>query len=201
MIKILLAEKSRLIREGIKLVLCSDEQISITGIASSKEEILQNIKDNSYDILVANLNTPEGIWEIFPQIKEANENIRIVVFSENTAPIFNTFVYKSGADAFLSVDLSGDEIIDIIKKVHSNNYTPTPSRVHKLSSRQIHILWQIVSGYSINEIAEKMSLSIKTVNTHKIRAYAKLGIKNNLEAVQLFGKKTPEIDFKKIAEF
>lgn len=201
MIKVLLAEESRLLREGIKLVLCSDEQITVTGIAGTSDEILQNIKENSYDVLLADLNISGGIWKTLPQIKELDKGIRIVVFSQSMAPIFNTLIYKNGADAFISTDFSGHQIIGAIKGIHSGEYIPEKNEFSKLLTlKQAYILWYTISGYTLSQIAEKTSMNIKTVNTHKIRAYAKLGIKNNLEAVQLFGKKSPVVDFKEIVE-
>jgi len=203
-IKIILADDHRIFRDGIKSLLSDYEFIDIIGEVSSGIELLNILKTLNPDIVIVDI-TMQGISgiEAAEQISHLYTEIKIMILSMHTNEEFVTNSIKAGAKAYLPKDSSKEELIEAIKtlyeggeyysKLVSDNFMKNYFKKYKveqnlkenddLTQREIEILKLAANGVSNKEIADKLFISVKTVDAHKNHIMQKLKLKNTAEMV------------------
>lgn len=198
-IKVFLADDHAVVRDGLRLILEAEADISVIGEASDGRQAVHQIKQLSPDIVVMDIAMPElnGI-EATKQIKETCPSTRIVVLSmySNREHIFRAL--EAGASGYLLKELAGQEVVKAVRVLHSGHYylcdriseimiddylhqrhtASTQSPLEQLSAREREVLQLVVNGKSSTEIADILYLSPKTVETYRSRLMQKLGISN-----------------------
>jgi len=203
-IKIILADDHRIFRDGIKSLLSDYDFINIIGEASSGMELLSMLKIQKPDIVIVDI-TMQGISgiEAAEQISNLYPEIKIMILSMHTNEEFVINSIKAGAKAYLPKDSSKEELIEAIKtlqtggeyysKLVSDNFMKNYFKKFKveqnlkeneeLTQREIEILKLAASGVCNKEIADKLFISVKTVDAHKNHIMQKLKLKNTAEMV------------------
>jgi DNA-binding NarL/FixJ family response regulator len=203
-IKIILADDHRIFRDGIKSILSENVSIEIVGEAASGVELLEMLKTRTPDIVILDITMPgiSGI-EISRQISVSYPDIKIMILSMHTEEEFVTNAIKAGAKGYLPKDTSKEELLDAVKILHegkeyysklvSDNFMKSYLKKVKtgqnltengeLTQRETEILKLCASGISNKEIADKLFISIKTVDAHKNHIMHKLKLKNTAEMV------------------
>jgi len=215
-IKIILADDHRIFRDGIKSLLSDNDFINIIGEASSGDELLSMLKTQNPDVVIVDITMPglSGI-EVTKQISILFPDIKIMILSMHTDEEFVINSVKAGANGYLPKDTSKEELLDAIKiifeggeyysKLVSDNFLKSYFKKHKveqnlrenedLTQREIEILKLAAYGKSNKEIADKLFISTKTVDTHKYHILKKLKLKNTAEMV-LYAVKNKIIEIK-----
>jgi DNA-binding NarL/FixJ family response regulator len=203
-IKIILADDHRIFRDGIKSLLSDNDFINIIGEASSGNELLDMLKTQKPDVVIVDITMPglSGI-EVSKQISSLYPEIKIMILSMHTDEDFVINSIKAGAHGYLPKDTSKEELLEAIKiiydggeyygKLVSDNFLKNYIKKFKtgqtlkenedLTQREIEILKLAASGSSNKEIADKLFISIKTVDAHKNHIMQKLKLKNTAEMV------------------
>jgi DNA-binding NarL/FixJ family response regulator len=203
-IKIILADDHRIFRDGIKSLLSDNDFINIIGEASSGNELLDMLKSHKPDMVIVDITMPglSGI-EVSKQISSLYPEMKIMILSMHTDEDFVINSIKAGARGYLPKDTSKEELLDAIKiinddgeyygKLVSDNFLKSYIKKFKsgqnlkgnedLTQREIEILKLAASGSSNKEIADKLFISIKTVDAHKNHIMQKLKLKNTAEMV------------------
>lgn len=203
-INIVLADDHRIFRDGIKSLLSDNDSIQIIGEASSGIEVLEMISLRQPDIVIMDISMPglSGI-EASKKISIQFPEIKIIILSMHTNEEFVLNSIKAGAKAYLPKDTSKEELLDAIEtifkggeyysKMVSDNFLKNYIKKFKvdqnlfdneeLTQREIEILKLAASGIGNKEIAEKLFISIKTVDAHKNHIMQKLKLKNTAEMV------------------
>ena len=202
-IRVLLADDHSIVRKGISLVLENDDQIEIVGQASDGKEALKMVKELSPDVLVADISMPEinGI-ELTRLINEQESDTHTLILSTHFEEEYILKSFDSGASGYLPKDADEDEVINAIHTIAGGEvyYTPEVSQVlaqsvikknkkelganKELTEREIEVLQLVVEGLSNKEIADKLFISVRTVDTHRRNLMEKLEAKNTAELVR-----------------
>jgi DNA-binding NarL/FixJ family response regulator len=206
-IKIILVDDHQLVRDGIKALLSSNEDINIIGEASQDKELFTKLETLQPDILIMDISLPgmSGI-EITKKICMERPEIKVLILSmyNNDEFIFNSL--KAGAKGYIPKTTSRNEMLEAIyainsgevffgesiSKVMMNSYVKRATDDEKtedkpseqLTAREIEILKLYVEGLINKEISDKLDISIRTVETHKNHIMRKLGLRTTVEMVK-----------------
>ncbi|NNE55138.1 MAG: response regulator transcription factor [Flavobacteriales bacterium] len=195
---ILIVDDHLIIRDGIKYYFENDPDFTITGEAENGLEALELLKNNEYDIVLSDINMPEmdGV-ELMKAIKSNYPDQKVVVLSMfNEAAYINKMI-AHGASGYILKKSSKEEMLDALNNVVNgndhysnevyqtiiNNIAGRKSKQRltletELSEREKEVLKLITEELSNQEIADKLFLSIRTVETHKRNLLEKTGCKN-----------------------
>lgn len=202
-IRIVLVDDHQMFRDGVKAVLTDEEQIEIVGEVGNGNDLYALLKETDVDLIITDISMPEisGI-EIVNYVSEAYPNIKMLILSMHSNEEFITKALKSGANGYLPKDTSMNELLDAIYTIHTGeNYfnknisdTILKSVINKskntlgegkeLTKREKEIITLVVDGLTNKEIADKLNISIRTVDSHKNNIMQKLQLKSSVELVK-----------------
>jgi two-component system, NarL family, response regulator NreC len=205
-IRIVLTEDHQILRDGVKSLIAS-ENIKITGEASTGAELWELLEGEKPDIILMDISLPDtsGI-ELTRLISERFPEIKVLILSMYTDESFINQAIKSGAKGYLHKNTTREEMLIAIDTVYSGNdfYSDNISKIilksyiekaklnaeeslnpHEvLSKREIEILTMFAEGFINKEIADKLFISIRTVESHKNHIMQKLNLKTQVELVK-----------------
>ena len=205
-IHIVLTEDHQILRDGVKSLIAS-ENIKITGEASTGAELWKLLEGEKPDIILMDISLPDtsGI-ELTRLISERFPEIKVLILSMYTDESFINQAIKSGAKGYLHKNTTREEMLIAIDTVYSGNdfYSDNISKIilksyiekaklnaeellnpHEvLSKREIEILTMFAEGFINKEIADKLFISIRTVESHKNHIMQKLNLKTQVELVK-----------------
>lgn len=206
-INIVLADDHVLVRNGIKAMLESDEEIQVIGEAGSGMEALTVAQRLHPDILVLDIRMPEmtGL-EAAAKLDDYSPQTKAVILSMHDSEEYVLQALDAGAYGYLLKDTDKVEFIKALKQVHSGSkyFSGTVSNVlanHLLSSkplpgrrpeaedsyhltrREKEILGMVIDGKQNKQIAEALDKSVRTVETHRFNIMKKMGVNNAIDMV------------------
>lgn len=192
-----------MVLKGIQSMLENTEQIAIVGVYANAQETLTHIKKDAPDILLLDINLPDmnGI-ELCRQLKATYTELKIIAISNFDEISFVKRMLKNGADGYLLKNTDRAELVKAFKTVLSDevylqqdlqnkmlNLTkkkvPDLSLMPKLTRREKEVLTAISEELTTQEISEKLFISAKTVETHRMNIISKLGAKNSVGAIKI----------------
>ena len=205
-IKILIADDHKLIREGIQSMLSDVDDIEVVGMVSTGEEAINEARIHKPDVVLMDIVMPgmNGI-EASRWIKENEETTRVIIVTMEISKDYVSAAIKSGVDGYLPKDIGKDVLVEAIRSVYGGEryfndaikmlifndfYTveklrnPKKALPNQLTKREMEVLAFVASGKSNKEVAEALSISVKTVETHKSNILDKLGLRNIAELVK-----------------
>ena len=198
MIKILIADDHRIVREGLKQILAETPDMIVADEANNAQEVLKKIWDNDYDVLLLDISMPgrSGL-DILKQLKSDRPKLSVLVLSMYSEEQYALRALRAGASGYMTKESAPDELIEAIRKVSTGRKYISPSVAEKLafslesgdekppqetlSDREFQVMCMIASGKTIKAIADDLSLSVKTVSTYRARILEKMRMKNNSE--------------------
>lgn len=193
MIRVLIADDHTILREGLKQILADHADLQAAGEAENGGEALKQIREQDFDVVVLDMSMPgrNGI-ELIKQIKAERPKLPVLILSMHKEDLYAVRTIKAGASGYLSKDSASTQLVDAIRKVASGGIFISPAVAEKmalglrqpadapphtlLSDREYQILMMLVYGKSTTAIADELSLSVKTVSTHKSRIQEKMGL-------------------------
>ncbi|MFA6402945.1 MAG: response regulator transcription factor [Salinivirgaceae bacterium] len=207
-IKILLVDDHQIILEGVKTMISDEEDIDFVGCASDGKKALEMIKCYLPDIVISDISMPDmtGI-ELTAKIVEMNIQTRVLILSMYTTDDYIYNAIKAGAKGILpKQDANKEMLLEAIRLINSGEeyYAPNISKnlmknhlssfkkgtnadstkKYSLTHREREILKLYVEGYSNQEVADKLNISIRTVETHKNNIMQKFEFKSTVEMVK-----------------
>jgi DNA-binding NarL/FixJ family response regulator len=203
-IKVMLVDDHSLMRDSLRMHLDSQADMKVIGEASNGEEAVKLATELTPDIIIMDIAMPRmsGL-EATRQIKAINRNIIILVLTVHDDIEYILKILESGADGYLTKNLTGEELIDAVRLVlsgesvlssevmskllkHALRYPTKPSAVVKegnLSVRELEILRLVAKGVSNKQIAQELNISLRTVKGHVFNIFSKLNANSRTEAV------------------
>ncbi|GEC73548.1 two component transcriptional regulator, LuxR family [Flavobacterium flevense] len=203
--EILIVDDHLVVRTGVSIILEEKfKNISITT-AENYNETLTVLKEKKFDLIILDINIPGGRnTAMIEQIRDIQDGVKILIFSVYEEETHACPYVIAGANGYLNklsdkkkltnaVDsilktgnyLTPDIIKDLVK-ASTNKESINP--LDKLSKREREISELLVQGDGNIEIANKLSIQLTTVSTHKNKIFNKLHIKNIVELITLFNK-------------
>jgi len=200
MISVLIADDHPIVRKGLKTILKDVPDIKVEDEASDGLEVMEKIRNADFDVLVLDLSMPklDGL-ETIRRIKSEKPDMAILVLSMNPEEVFGIRALNLGASGYLSKDIALEQLIQAIRRVASgkvyisqllaesiaqNVSRGSPKLPHEhLSDREYQIMLMIAQGKSLKAIGIELSVSVKTVSTHRTHILQKMGMDNNAQIV------------------
>ena len=195
-IKVILADDHRIVREGLQRLLADVEGIEVIGEAENGRQTLQLVQKLKPDLVVMDISMPDlnGI-EATQQILAKEKPPKIIALSMHTEKRFITEMLRAGAMGYLLKDCAREElalaintvirgkvylsadIAGVVTKELTKMATTSESSPYTaLSSREREILQLLAEGHGTKEIAQKLFVSVKTVETHRQNIMNKLDL-------------------------
>ncbi|MCC7484322.1 MAG: response regulator transcription factor [Burkholderiales bacterium] len=201
MIEVLLADDHAIVRAGLKEILADTGDIRVAAEAANGQEVLDRVRARDYDVVVLDLSMPgrSGI-ELIKLVKDEKPGLRILVLTMHGETQYAVRALKAGASGYLTKETAADELVAAIRRIAAGGAyvnagtaerlalefsRPAAAEPHtSLSDREFQVFRLIVGGATVTGIAAKLSLSVKTVSTHKTRILQKMGLANQAELVR-----------------
>jgi DNA-binding NarL/FixJ family response regulator len=192
MIRLLMADDHSLVRSGLKQIFALMPDIEVAGEASNGQEALALLAQAPFDLLLLDLNMP-GLsgGDLITRVKAEHPAVPILVLSMHNRPQVAALALKAGADGYLTKDCEPAVLLTAIRKVAARQHfidpeiasqmafgSHTSERQQALSERELLVLRLLAQGKLVKQIATQLSISDKTVSTHKVRLMEKLSITN-----------------------
>lgn len=200
MIRILIADDHAIVRGGLKQLLSGESDFIVAGEAANGMEALKQLREQPFDVLLIDMSMPGrcGI-ELIKQIKSEQPKLALLVLSMHKEEQYAVRALKAGALGYLTKESAPELLISAIRKVARGGVYISPGAAERmaielysnhdaiphtlLSDREYQVFSMIVSGIPIKGIADKLSLSVKTVSTHKTRILQKMSMTNAAELI------------------
>lgn len=180
MIKIILVDDHPLFREGIASRLNMHEGIEVIAEAENGKQLLEKLERCTPDVVMMDISMPEiNGMDALEIVKEKFPSVRVIMLSMHDDKEYIVSVIRSGAEGYLLKDISGEEMIAAIHKVHSGGkyfsgevaeilvQENTADKGDILTTREQLILRLISHGNNDKSIASQLDISARTVETHK----------------------------------
>ena len=202
-IRVYLVDDHALVRTGMKMILEHEVDIHVVGEADNGEEALAEIRRLKPDVVLCDVHLP-GIsgLEVTERISRAETSRVVVVSVLEDRPLPKRLI-DAGAFGYLGKGGDATELVRAVRDVaRGRRYLGsniaqymalaavdgTGSPFDQLSPRELEVAMLLVRGLRQEDIARRLSLSAKTINTHKSRLFEKLDIKDNIALARLAGQ-------------
>ena len=204
MINVMIADDHKVFRDGVISILEGVDDLQITAEAANGQEVLSKLETNQPDVILMDITMGDtsGI-DITKLIKEKYTNIKVLILSMHSESGYIIKALDAGAAGYLLKDAGSTEMINAIRTVQKGDpyYSQQVSNIlvqHitqekkpkssksgiPLTPRETEILILICEEFSNPEIAEKLFISVRTVDTHRRNLLEKLSVKNTAGMVR-----------------
>ncbi|PTJ74571.1 nitrate respiration regulation response regulator NreC [Mammaliicoccus sciuri] len=210
---IVIADDHAVVRTGFSMILNYQEDMKVVATAADGIEAYQMVAKHSPDVLIMDLSMPPGESGLIAtgKISDDFKQTKILILTMYDDEEYLFHVLRSGAKGYILKNAPDEELIHAVRTIyrgdmyidskvtsslvnelfnHQDNSDQSTSDPFKiLSQRELEILPLIAKGYGNKEIAEKLFVSVKTIEAHKARIMDKLGLKSRPELVEYAMKK------------
>lgn len=198
MIAILIADDHAVVRKGLVQIVSETMDIKVAAEASNGEEVLDLAREHDLDVVVLDLNMPgpSGL-DVLKQLNSEFPDLPVLVLSVHPEDQYALRVLRAGASGYLTKESAPDQLVHAIRKVaEGGKYLSAAvteqllfqldgdadQPLHaRLSDREFQVMRLLAQGKSVTEIAEKLSLGVKTISTYRARLLEKMQMKSNAE--------------------
>ena len=196
-IRVVLADDHALMRRSLRLLLDGEDGVEVIAEAEDLSAVTRHVQGHDPQVLVLDLNMRGGSsLEAISRLRERAPDTQIVVMTMNGNPVFAQRAFAAGALAFVAKDLADDELPQAVRAAARGEEFVSPrvavrlDALHRsltddaLTPREVEVLRLISLGHTSVEIARKLHLSPRTVETHRANIHRKLGIATRAELVR-----------------
>jgi two-component system response regulator NreC len=202
-LKILLAEDHRIMREGLKRMIDEQPNMEVVGEADDGVEAWQKACELKPDLILMDVSMPHmNGADATSKIRELCPQVKVIALTAHRASAYLSQMLKAGASGYVLKQAAFDELLDAILTVSKGGryldrasqevmVNAPPENVtwkgdpqgRPLSEREIQVISLVANGYTNKEIANKLAISVKTVESHKANSMQKLDLKSRAEIV------------------
>lgn len=204
-VKVILVDDHQMFRDGVKSILHDEETIEVIGEVGSGEKLYEMLKTVKPDLVITDISMPDisGI-DITRHLAGNYPDIKVLILSMHKNVEFITNSLAAGANGYLPKDTSMKELLEAIEVIsRGGNYfnrdisdtllssiikksksQSTEAKAVSITAREREIINLVVEGLTNKEIAERLFISIRTVDSHKNNLMQKLNLKSTVELVK-----------------
>lgn len=200
-IEVLLADDHTIIRHGLKQILADTEDISVEGEAANGNDVLQQVRERNWGAVVLDISMPgrSGL-DLIKLLKDEKPGLPILILSMHQEEQYALRALHAGASGYLTKESDSDVLISAIRRVAGGgvhvsdkvaelmvrDISPSGDAMPHtlLSDREYEVFNMLASGLGLTEIATRLSLSVKTISTHKTHILDKMKLANTAELIR-----------------
>lgn len=202
-LRVLLADDHAILRQGLKLLLQSQPGVQVVGEAADGAAVVQQAQDLKPDVVVMDISMPGMSGLVATRtLKQLQPDIRIVVLTRHEDQTHLEELLRAGAGGYVSKQSPPEQILAAIRATAGGGLYLDPALKHRMSeglldrqprsskplsaisSRESEVLRLVALGHTNKEIANELSISVKTVEVHKTNAMRKLGLTGRVDVVR-----------------
>jgi two-component system response regulator NreC len=198
-IGIVLVDDHEVVRSGLRMVLEAEEGLDVIAEASDLETARRYVRAHRPRVLVLDLNLPEGSsLPAIPELREQSPDTAVVVLTMQQDPAFAREAMRAGALGYVLKHSAGSELVDAVRAAAAGETYLNPKLGAQLAAapveaagppdglteRELEILRLIGLGHTNTEIAERLYLSVRTVESHRAHIQQKTGRTSRSELVR-----------------
>ncbi len=201
MIRIVIADDHAIVREGLKRIVTSAEDMEVVGEAADGTEVMQQVRGPDFDVLVLDLSMPgRSGMELIKLVRGEKPRLRILVLSMHEELQYAVRAIKSGASGYLTKESAPVQLLQVLRKIAAGGafistdvaeqlalgsmLGGTAAAHEKLTDREFEVFRLIAIGMSVTDIAARLNLSAKTISTHKANLMQKMSLQNQSELIR-----------------
>jgi DNA-binding NarL/FixJ family response regulator len=204
-LNILLADDHKVLREGLTLLINGQPDMRVVGEAGSGKEALRKARELNPDVVVMDLSMPDlnGL-QATHALRAESSQVEVLVLTVHEDESYLRQLCQAGAAGYVLKRSPGEELINAIRKVAAGEVCfdgalagkalagqvrelvlhGNPGGGGELSQRETEVLRAVAWGHSNKEVADQLQLSVKTIETYKVRITEKLGLRSRTEMVR-----------------
>jgi two-component system invasion response regulator UvrY len=200
-LRILIVDDHPIVRAGLRQTLADAPEVGDIGEAANGPAALELLSDREWDAVVLDIGLPgRGGLDLLRDIKAGRPKLPVLVLSMHSEDQFGVRAIRAGAAGYLTKEAAPENLVVAIRKVASGGRYISAALAERLakeisidgsvplhsslSDREFEVMCLIASARTVSEIAERLSLSVKTVSTYRARILEKMSFKNNAELMQ-----------------
>ena len=200
-LRVVLVDDHPIVRRGLAELINDESDLKVVAEASSIAEAHHVLDEHRPDVALVDLSLGDGHGlELIKQVKANGWDVKLLVCSMLDESLYVDRVLRAGAAGYLRKDQATEHIVDAVRRVAAGERylseaaaaraaaapvagaaDPAPSAVEQLSDRELEVFEMIGDGLGSREIAARLHLSVKTVETYREKIKAKLRLKNGNE--------------------
>ena len=198
MINILIVDDHAVVRAGLRQIISGVSDMTVSDEADGGAEALTKIRKKGCSMVVLDISMPDksGL-DVLKEIKNEHPKLPVLMLSMYPEDQYAVRSLRSGASGYMTKDSAPEELViairtvaagrkyissDLAERLAFNLDVDMKKDPHEmLSDREYQVLCMIASGKTISEIADQLSLSVKTISTYRSRILEKMQLKNNSE--------------------
>lgn len=199
MIRISMVDDHRLFLSGVKTEL--EGLVEVVSASSDIDEAIDAIREHRPDVVLVDVHMPGGGGlAVIENVSETNPDVKFLALSVSDAAEDVIAMIRAGARGYVTKSIAPDELVEAIERVHAGDAVFSPRlagfvldafadvvpaevdpEMDQLTPREREVLRQIARGYSYKQVARRLSISVKTVETHVSNVLRKLQLSNRHE--------------------
>ena len=195
-IRIVIADDHAVVRSGLRMLLDAEADFEVVAEAGDVDAARRYVRGHHPAVLVLDLNMPGGSsLEAIPAIRAESPDTQIVVLTMQEEPAFARQALSAGATGYVLKEAADSELVEAVRRAAvGETYLnpalgariarePPPGPPDDLSEREVEVLRLIALGHTNSEIAQRLFLSVRTVETHRSHIQQKLRVSSRAELV------------------
>lgn len=196
MIRVIIVDDHAVVRQGLGQILREAGDFEICGEAGNAGELFELPSVAQCDVLVLDLSMPgRGGLDILKQVRADLPHVRVLILSMHAEQQYAVRAVRAGAHGYLRKDAATEELVAALRQIAAGRRYITPEVAEqlsealttgedrppheRLSDREYHVLRRIAAGKTVGDIAEELSLSVKTISTYRARILEKMNMETN----------------------
>jgi two-component system, NarL family, response regulator NreC len=194
-ISIVLADDHTVVRRALRVLLEEEPSFEVVAEAEDVEGAIRHLRDHKPDVLIFDLDmSGRPNLEAIRDMRKASPETKIVVLTMRKEPAFARQALQLGVPGYVSKEAANEELVQAVRSAAAGDAYPQPalgakpaepeSASRDLSERETDVLRLIALGHTNAEIAEKLYISVRTVETHRAHIQQKLGVSSRAELVR-----------------
>lgn len=199
--RVLIADDHAVFRRGLRETLAEFFFKVTFGEAKTAQETVESVRRHDWDVVILDISMPgKSGLDVLDELRRLRPRLPILLLSMHPEEQFARRALKAGAAGYLTKESVPEELKEAVRKVVAGGRYVSATLAEKLavdlregadtplhellSDREFQVLRMIASGRSVKDIAEELSLSVKTVSTYRSRILEKSGMKTNAELIR-----------------